>query len=126
MFKDGSPSRNLFGDSPSGYLIFTAKGRMMAVIEAADRKPYSNEQERANLLQSMVAYTGPYQVEGDAWVTTVDVAWSPSQRGEQRREYKIKGDQLTVTSPWIKDPRLPGQPETRSILVWEKVEWAPV
>jgi len=117
--KDGSRQK-LFGDHPPGYLIFTAKGRMMAVLEAADRKPYTTVAERADLLQSMAAYSGTYRLEGNAWITTVDVAWSPSQRGEQRRDYKIDGDLLRVTTPWAADPRLPNRPETRSILIWQK------
>jgi hypothetical protein len=120
--KDGGPRQKPYGEDPPGYLIFTANGRMMAVLEAADRKPYATVEERASLLGSMAAYSGTYRLEGDSWITTVDVAWSPSQRTEQRRGYKIDGDLLSVTAPWIKDPRLPNQPETRSILIWQKVE----
>jgi hypothetical protein len=120
--KDGGPRQKLFGENPIGYLIFTSEGRMMTVFEAADRKQPTTVEERANLLNSMAAYTGTYRVEGDTWTTTVDAAWFPSQRGEQRRNYKIDGDLLSVTTPWIKDPRLPNQPETRSILTWQKVE----
>ena len=118
----GGPRQKLFGENPSGYLIFTANGRMMTVFEASDRKPSTTVEERANLVNSMAAYSGTYRLEGDAWITNVDVAWIPSQRGEQRRDYKIDGDLLSVTTPWIKDPRLSSQPETRSILVWQKVE----
>lgn len=121
-FKDGGPSRKLFGEDPPGYLIFTASGRMMAVLEAAGRKPAATDEDRSNLLQSMAAYSGTYRLEGDRWITKVDVAWSPSQRGDQLRYYRLEGDRLSVTTPWIKDPRLPQQPETRSILIWQKAE----
>ena len=120
--KDGGPRQKLFGENPTGYIAFTAKNRVMVVLEAADRKPAATVEQRADLLQSMAAYAGTYRLEGNTWVTTVDVTWSPSQRGEQRRDYKIDGDLLSVTTPWIKDPRLPNQPETRSILIWQKVE----
>ncbi len=120
--KDGGPRQKLFGENPIGYITFTAKNRVMVVLEAADRKPATTVEQRADLLQSMAAYAGTYRLEGATWVTTVDVAWSPSQRGEQRRDYRIDGDLLSVTTPWIKDPRLPNEPETRSILIWQKVE----
>jgi hypothetical protein len=122
-FKDGSPTKKLFGDGPPGYLVFTPQGRMMAVIEATDRKPATTDQERAALYLSMIAYSGAYRLEGDTWTTTVDVAWSPLLHNtEQLRYYKIEGDRLTVTSPWGPDPRLPQQPETRHMLVWQKVK----
>jgi hypothetical protein len=96
---------------------------MMAVIEATDRKPATTDQERAALYLSMIAYSGAYRLEGDTWTTTVDVAWSPLLHNtEQLRYYKIEGDRLTVTSPWGPDPRLPQQPETRHMLVWQKVK----
>ena len=121
--KDGGPQQKLFGENPPGYLIFTANHRMMAVLEAADRKPYTTAEEGTNLLLSMAAYSGTYRLEGNTWITKVDVAWHPLQHNtEQVRYYTVDGDLLSVTTPWITDPRLPNQPETRSILVWRKVE----
>jgi Lipocalin-like domain len=40
--KDGGPGQTLFGENPPGYIIFTAKGRVMVVLEAADRKPIAS------------------------------------------------------------------------------------
>src|SRR6202789_4025815 len=37
-FQDGTPKRATFGEHPSGYIIFTGEGRMMAVFEAEARK----------------------------------------------------------------------------------------
>lgn len=122
-FKDGSPSSKLFGDNPPGYLIFTPKGRMAAVIEAAERKYGTSDAERVALFLSTVAYTGTYRVEGDRWITKVDAAWSPvMRRAEQVRFYKVLGTELQVTAAWQQDPRFPGRGESRGLLVWEKVE----
>src|SRR5271168_4153461 len=57
-FQDGSPRRSTFGEHPSGYIIFTSEGRMMAVLEAEARKAPSSDAESAALLRSMFAYTG--------------------------------------------------------------------
>src|SRR5262249_7913668 len=63
------------GQSPAGYVIITAEGRLMTVVTADGRKPPDTVQERAELLNNMVAYTGRYRLEGDKWITSVDVAW---------------------------------------------------
>ena len=52
-FQDGTPKRATFGEHPSGYIIFTGEGRMMAVLEAEARKVPSSDAERAALLRSM-------------------------------------------------------------------------
>lgn len=122
-FKDGSPSSKLFGDNPPGYLIFTPKGRMAAVIEATDRKYGTTDAERVALFLSTVAYTGTYRIDGDRWITKVDAAWSPVMRvAEQVRFYKVQGSKLQVTAAWGPDPRFPGRGEARALLVWQRAE----
>jgi lipocalin-like protein len=122
-FKDGSPPRATFGEHPAGYIIFTKEGRMMAVIEGEGRKAPSTDQDRAALLNSLAAYSGAYQVEGNHWTTTVDVAWNPAWQGtKQVRGYKLIGDRLTVTSMWQPSLSIAGSPITRGILVFERVK----
>ena len=49
----------------------------------------------------MIAYTGTYRLEGDRWITQVDVAWNPEWVGtEQTRFFAIDGDVLKVHTPW--------------------------
>lgn len=122
-FQEGSPPRKLFGQNPPGYLIFTPEGRMMAVLEAEGRQPAKTDEDRANLLRSVAAYSGTYRLEQDKWITKVDVAWTPLLHNtEQLRYYKLDGDRLEVITPWAPDPRLPGQPVTRTILLWQRVK----
>src|ERR1700689_1093136 len=71
-FQDGSPKRAMFGEHPTGYIIFTSEGRLMAIIEAEGRKEPSTDSERAALLKSLVAYSGKYRVDGHQWITSVD------------------------------------------------------
>ena len=122
-FQDGSPRRAVMGQNPTGYLVFTAEGRMMAVLEGEGRKRAQTDQERAALLQTMVAYTGIYRLEGDKWITKVDVSWNPAWHGtDQVRFYKIDGDRLQVTTAWGPNPFIPGAPTTRGVLMWERAK----
>ena len=46
------------GKNPTGYIIFTPEGRFMAVITGDGRMAPKTDQDRADLLKSMFAYTG--------------------------------------------------------------------
>jgi Lipocalin-like domain len=121
-FQDGSPKRALFGEHPTGYIIFTSEGRMMALIEGEGRKVPASDADRAALLKTMIAYTGKYRVTGSQWVTTVDTAWNPAWVGtDQVRSYELVGDRLTVTSMWQPAVNISGSPVARGILVFERV-----
>jgi hypothetical protein len=67
----------VMGDHPTGYVTFTPEGRVFFVLTGEARKPAKTDQERAELLSTLVAYTGTYSVEGDTWTTNVEVAWNP-------------------------------------------------
>jgi hypothetical protein len=122
-FQDGSPKRATFGEHPSGYIIFTREGRMMAVLEAEGRKAPTSDADRAALLRSMFGYTGKYRMDGNRWITTVDVAWNPAWDGtEQVRSFELVGDRLTVTSMWQPAVNVPGSPVARGVLVFERVK----
>ena len=61
----------VMGRSPTGYAIFTAEGRVMFVLTGEGRKPPQTVQDRADLLNSMAAYTGMYRLEGEKWISSV-------------------------------------------------------
>ena len=116
-----------WGKHPSGYLIFTAPARMMAIVAAEDRKVAKNDQERAALFQTLSAYTGSYRLEQDKWITKVEVCGNPALDGtEQVRSYRLDGDRLDVLTDWtplenLPGASIPGNPIVRAILVWERV-----
>jgi Lipocalin-like domain len=113
----------LMGRSPSGYAIFTAEGRAMFIVTGEGRKPAKTIEERADLLSSLVAYTGTYRIEGDKWITKVEVAWNPDWVGtEQTRFFKVEGDRLQVLTPWRVMPNWPEKGMTRSILMLERAK----
>ena len=97
------------GNNPSGYVIFTPEGRLSFTLSAAGRRPPRSVDERAGLLSSMIAYTGSYRLEGDRWITQVDVAWNPAWVGtEQTRFFVIEGGQLG-SDPLADDAQLAGE-----------------
>ena len=109
------------GNQPTGYVIFTPEGRLSFMLSAEGRQPGSNAVERSALLNSMIAYTGIYRLEGDRWITQVDVAWNPEWVGtKQTRFFEIDGDVLTVHTPWRVMPNWPEKGLTRSIVRFQR------
>lgn len=109
------------GDQPTGYVIFTPEGRLSAMSTAEGRQSGSSAEERSALLSSMIAFSGTYRLEGDRWITQVDVAWSPEWVGsEQTRFFAIDGDVLTVHTSWRVMPNWPEKGLTRSIMRFQR------
>ena len=121
-FQDGSPRRAVYGQ-PTGFIILTAEGRMAAIVVGEGRKPATTDEERAALLRTMFAYSGTYRLDGDKWITKVDVSWNPAWNGtEQVRFYKLDGNQLEVTGAWGPNLNLPGSPITRGVVLFERAK----
>jgi len=93
------------GNTPAGYILFLPEGRMAVVITGEGRKAPATDQDRAALFNSLVAYTGPYRVDGDKWITTVEVSMNPAWVGtEQTRAFEISGDRLQEMTAWAARP----------------------
>ena len=116
---DNGPPQTLFGEHPKGYLILTPEGRMMALGTSDTRRPSASDAERAELWKSMFSYTGKYRIEGNDFVTIVDVSWNEDWNGtEQRRHYKLEGNDLTIeTTP---QPSPVDKRNQYAKLVWER------
>ncbi len=111
------------GKNPTGYVIFTPEARVWFVLTGDGRKPAKTTEEKAALLDTLIAYTGTYRVEGDNWITSVEVAWNPAWVGtEQKRLFKVEGDRLSVLTPWRVMPNWPEKGMTRSIVTFERVK----
>jgi hypothetical protein len=109
----------LMGEHPIGYAIFTSEGRAMFIVTAEGRKPATTVQERAGLLNTVVAYTGKYRLDGDKWIVKVEAASNPEwAETEQVRFFKVDGSRLQVMTPWRIMPNWPQKGMTRSILTW--------
>lgn len=102
---------NVFGERPSGYLIYTAGGRMTVNISADGRKVLSGDrfttpaEERAQAFSTNVAYSGTYELTPDGIMHHVEVAtfqnWVATK---QFRYVTVEGDTMNVKTPPIKGP----------------------
>ncbi|TDK21498.1 lipocalin-like domain-containing protein [Luteimonas aestuarii] len=109
------------GERPTGYTIFSGEGRVWFMLTGDGRQPGDSDRDRAQLLETLIAYSGRYRIEGDVWVTAVDVAWNPAWVGtEQRRQFALDGDRLQVRTPWRVMPNWADKGETRSIITFER------
>lgn len=112
--------QDMYGTSPNGYLVLTREGRMMVLLTNDNRKAGSGDAERAALHKSMIAYSGKYKVEGNSFVTTVDISWNEAWTGtEQRRSYKLDGDKLSFETAPAPSTLLPGKTAVGR-LVWAR------
>ena len=117
----GSADREFpMGKLPTGYILFLSEGRMAVVITGEGRKAPSTDQDRASLFNSLVAYTGAYRVDGDKWITTVDVSANPTWVGtEQTRSFRITGDRLQEMTAWASRP---DNRMARAVITYERAK----
>jgi hypothetical protein len=99
--EDGTP-HDVFGASPKGYLVLTPDGRSIVVTTAAGRRAGMDDASRAALHKSMLAYSGRYRVEGNDFITTVEVSWN--ENGTERSNGAITGSKATSC---LSSPRRP-------------------
>jgi hypothetical protein len=117
--EDGT-AQDVFGAKPKGYLVLTREGRSIVVTTADGRQAGMGDSHRAALHKSMLAYSGRYRVEGDDFITTVEVSWNEAWNGrEQRRHFRIDGDKLFIESAPAPSIIHPGKADFRRI-VWER------
>jgi hypothetical protein len=111
------------GRKPTGYVIFTPEGRIFFILTAEGRKPAKTVQDRADLLNSIIAYSGTYRIEKGSWIARVEVAWNPEWIDtEQKRLFKVDGDQLQVFTPWRVMPNWAEKGMTRSIVTFQRAK----
>jgi len=109
-----------YGEHPNGYAVFTPEGRLMALITGEGRRAPQTEEERVVAFRSAVAYSGRYHVDGNKFVTRVDIAWHEAWVGtDQERFFRLEGDRLYIESPTTPNLDRSGQ-TVRGILVWER------
>jgi hypothetical protein len=110
----------VLGEHPKGRQIATAQGQWLALVTAEGRKVPQTDEERAQALRTMIAYTGRYRVEGGKVVTKVEAAWNEAWvGGEQVRSIRFEGELLFIESPPMPHPNLAGK-VVRVIVIWER------
>ena len=110
----------LYGEHPNGCAIFTPEGRLMAIITAEGRNVPRTAEDREEAFRSAGAYSGKYRVEGNTFVTKVDISWHEGWVGsDQVRTLRMEGDKMHIETPPTPIPNR-GDRMMRGILVWER------
>jgi lipocalin-like protein len=110
----------VLGEHPKGRQIATADGRWLALVTAEERRVPKTDEERAQALRSMIAYTGRYRVEDGRVITQVEAAWNEAWvGGEQVRLIRFEGDRLFIESPPMPHPNQNNR-VVRVIVIWDR------
>lgn len=107
-FDDGREPVAPFGDDAGGQLIYSASGRMSAVLCAGQRPALSVDaleraakaplQEKGAAFDSYLSYAGTYAVRDGSVVHTVELALVPNIVGrEQVRQIRLEDDDLWLS-----------------------------
>jgi hypothetical protein len=100
--------QDALGSNPIGYIAYHSDGRVMAFVQRRDRAvadgPLTAAQ-KAELFDSMLAYTASYRIEGDTVIHTVDGSWNPLWGQEPLiRPFKLNGNSLVISGAPGRDP----------------------
>ena len=110
----------VYGEHPKGIQIATPEGRWVAVVTAEGRPIPKTDEERAQALKTMIAYTGRWRIEGAKVIVKVEAAWNEAWvGGEQVRNIRFEGDRLYIESPPMPHPNINNK-TVRVIVVWER------
>jgi hypothetical protein len=112
----------IYGAHPKGIQIATPQGRWLALMTAEGRSVPKTDEERAQALKTMIAYTGRYRVEVGHVITKVEAAWNEAWVGtEQVRAIRFDGDRLYLQSPPMPHPNM-NDKTVRVIVEWQREE----
>ena len=111
----------VLGERPKGRQIATADGRWLALVTAEGRPIPKTDEERAQALRTMIAYTGRYRLEDGKVITKVEAAWNEAWvGGEQVRFIRFEGDDLLhIESPPMPHPNMNNK-VVRIIVTWQR------
>ena len=110
----------VLGEHPKGRQIATADGRWLALVTAEGRTVPKTDEERAQALRTMIAYTGRYRVEDGKVITKVEAACNEAWvGGEQTRLIRFEGDRLFIESPPMPHPNQNNR-VVRVIVIWDR------
>jgi hypothetical protein len=104
--EDGKSLTVPMGEHPTGFLTYTADGRMSLLITHDGRPKLSGDrldspiEERAKAFSTMVAYAGSYRIEGNKLVHKVEASSSQNWVGnELPRMVSFDGNRMKFEAP---------------------------
>jgi hypothetical protein len=109
---DGGDTVEPYGPNPKGRLMLTPDSYWIIILTGVGRKPAKTIEEKAALLDSMLAYSGKFTVEGDTITTHVDMSSNEIYAGanqDQTRFFRMEGNKLIIRTPEIVSAVRPGQ-----------------
>lgn len=121
---DGA-TKDTFGRNPTGFLTYTADGRMMGIISNGGRKPLSTtdyvaapEEERAEAFATFAAYAGTFTLQGTQVSHHAEVSWLPNYSDTDivRTIVKLDAHELILRTP----PYPSGGMTVTTVLVWQR------
>ncbi|NLS01261.1 lipocalin-like domain-containing protein [Rhizobium sp. P38BS-XIX] len=90
-----------YGDGATGFIHYTATGRMMALITHGARERLEGDRQsspdwqKARAYTTSIAYAGRYSIEGDRVVHHVDTSTYPNWVGTQlTRQFRFEDDRV--------------------------------
>ena len=111
---------NDWGTAPKGFLVMTAE-RFTVIVTADGRKAPSTDEDRLKAFRSMIAYSGPFRIEGNRLTTRVEVSWNEAWSGtDQVRFIRLEGDRLFIESAPAPAINFPERGVVRGVLEWER------
>ncbi len=120
----GAQNETPYGQRPTGFLTYTADGRVTALISHGNRKPLTvgggthAQEEQAEAYKTFLAYGGRYTLSGDKVTHHVEISSIQMYVGRDLvRAVKFEGDQITLTTP---PTRLDGKIQIVE-LIWQRL-----
>jgi len=117
----GERSETPYGQSPVGFLTYTADGRITAMISYDGRKSLTSGgtvEEQAEAFKTFLAYAGRYTRSGDTITHSVEISSIQAYVGKDLiRTVTFHGDQITLVTP-----PTPMNGKIRTFeLIWERL-----
>jgi hypothetical protein len=110
---NGKPQPAPYGGAPTGRVMFTSSGRMMAMTGDG------RQEARVDQIREYNTYAGNYTFDGKRLVTSVDSCSNPAYMGTaQVREVSHEGG-LMVLRPPVR--AYVGRPPEQRVLYWERI-----
>jgi len=119
---DGGDTVQPYGAYPKGRFLITADGHWFVILTAANRAPAKTLEQKAALLDTMLAYAGRYTIDGDKISIRVEMSSNEIYTGAnqiQTRFFSVQRDMLTLRTGLIASAIRPGQ-KAEGILTLER------
>ena len=126
MFDDGRRELPM-GEQLQGFIQYSEGGHMACMIARTDRSTFASggqwnasDAEKASAYNSLLAYGGRYDVEGDVITHQVDISLFPNWvGGAQKRRFVVNADGTLTLSARLEE----GTPQARrACLIWRRAD----